>query len=92
MPRITVKDNSRMSFRVRANDKELLMRAVAYEHTDLTNFVLRNALQAAKTVIAQAEQVLLSERDSLRVLNALENPSAPNAKLLAAAQALPKQS
>ncbi len=92
MPRITVKDNSRMSFRVRANDKALLMRAVAYEHTDLTNFVLRNALQAAKTVIAQAEQVLLSERDSLRVLNALENPSAPNAKLLAAAQALPKQS
>lgn len=92
MPRITVKDNSRMSFRVRANDKELLMRAVAYEHTDLTNFVLRNALQAAKTVIAQAEQVLLSERDSLRVLNALENPSAPNARLLAAAQALPKQS
>ncbi len=92
MPRITVKDNSRMSFRVRANDKALLMRAVAYEHTDLTNFVLRNALHAAKTVIAQAEQVLLSERDSLRVLNALENPSAPNARLLAAAQALPEQS
>jgi hypothetical protein len=32
----------------------------------------------------------LSERDSLRVLNLLQNPPAPNAKLLAAAQSLPK--
>jgi len=80
-----------MSLRIRPKDKALLMRAVAYEHTDLTNFVLRNALQAAKAVIDQAEQVLLSERDSLRVLDILENPPAPNAKLLAAAHALPVQ-
>lgn len=46
-------------------------------------------MQAAKAVIAQAERVSLSERDSLRVLDALENPPAPNAKLLAAAGALP---
>lgn len=65
------------------------MRAVAYENTDLTDFVLRNAIRAAKAVIAQAEQVSLSERDSLRVLEALENPPTPKAKLLAAAQALP---
>jgi len=91
MPRIAVEDNSRMSLRIRPNDKALLMRAVAYEHTDLTDFVLRNAMQAAKAVIAQAEQVLLSERDSLRVLDVLENPPAPNAKLLAAAHALPAQ-
>lgn len=65
------------------------MRAVAYEHTDLTDFVLRNAIQAARAVIARAERVSLSERDSLRVLDALENPPSPNAKLLAAAKALP---
>lgn len=80
-----------MSLRIRPSDKALLMRAVAYTHTDLTDFVLRNAMQAAKAVIAQAEQVVLSERDSLRVLDALENPPAPNANLLAAAHALPKQ-
>ena len=89
MPRVAVKDNSRMSLRIRSDDKALLMRAVAYTHTDLTDFVLRNAVQAAKAVIAQAERVSLSERDSLRVLDALENPPAPNAKLLAAADALP---
>ena len=91
MPRIAVEDNSRMSLRIRPDDKAMLMRAVAYAHTDLTDFVLRNTMQAAKAVIAQAEHVLLSERDSLRILEALENPPAPNAKLLAAAHALPMQ-
>ena len=89
MPRIAIEDNSRMSLRIRADDKAILMRAVAYANTDLTDFVLRNAVQAAKAVIAQAERISLSERDSLRVLDALENPPVPNAKLLAAAQALP---
>jgi uncharacterized protein (DUF1778 family) len=36
------------------------------------------------------DHLRLSERDSLRVLNLLENPPAPNAKLLAASQALRK--
>jgi uncharacterized protein (DUF1778 family) len=36
--------------------------------------------------------VQLSTRDSLRVLDMLENPPAPNAKLLAAARTLPKRS
>jgi uncharacterized protein (DUF1778 family) len=90
MPRIAVEGNSRMSLRIRPQDKSILMRAVAYTHTDLTDFVLRNAVQAAKEVIAQAELVSLSERDSLRVLEVLENPPAPNAKLLAAACALPR--
>ena len=89
MPRAAIKDNSRMSLRIRPDDKALLVRAVSYTHTDLTDFVLKNALEAAKTVIAQNEQASLSERDSLRVLDALENPPTPNAKLLAAAHALP---
>jgi uncharacterized protein (DUF1778 family) len=89
MPRTAIQDNSRMSLRIRPDDKALLMRAVAYEHTDLTDFVLRNVMQAARAVIAQAERVLLSERDTLRVLDVLENPPRPNTKLLAAAKALP---
>ncbi len=91
MPRTAVKDSNRMSLRIRPCDKELLMRAVSYTHTDLTDFVLRNALQAAKDVIAQVEQIHLSERDSLRVLDALENPPLPNTKLIAASQAVKKK-
>jgi uncharacterized protein (DUF1778 family) len=49
-------------------------------------------LLAAKAVIDEADRVQISGRDSLRVLNLLENPPAPNKKLLAAARALPKLS
>ena len=91
MPRIAVDDNSRMSLRIRAQEKALLMRAVALKHTDLTHFVLQHALRAAKAVIEQADHVQLSTRDSLRVLDVLENPPTPNARLLASARGLPKR-
>ena len=92
MPRIAVEDNCRMSLRVRAEEKALLLRAVTLNHTDLTDFVLRHALLAAKAVVEKADRVQLSGRDSLRVLHLLENPPAPNSKLRAAARALPKRS
>jgi uncharacterized protein (DUF1778 family) len=91
MPRMAVEDNSRMSLRIRAEEKALLMRTVGLKHTDLTDFVLHHALRAAKAVIEQADHGQLSEKDSLRVLDLLENLSAPNARLLAAARTLPKR-
>lgn len=91
MSRSIVEDNSRLALRVRANDKATLMRAVALEHTDMTAFVLRSALDAARKVIERAERVTLSGRDSLRVLDALERPLAPNAKLMGAARRMPKR-
>ena len=92
MPRVAVEDNSRMSLRIRAEDKAILLRAVALKHTDLTDFVIRHALHAANEVIEQADHMKLSARDSLRVLDLLENPPKPNARLLAAAKALPLRS
>ena len=91
MPRLAVEDNSRMSLRIPAKEKAILLRAAALRHTDLTDFVRQHSLSAAKAVIRQAEQVSLSGRDSLRVLDLLERPPKPNAKLLAAAKALPKR-
>ena len=91
MPRVAVEDNSRMSLRIRAEEKAMLLRAVALERTDLTDFVIRHALRAAKAVIEEADHVQLTERDSLRVLDLLENPPAPNARLRAAAKALPQR-
>ena len=86
MPRAVVEGNSRLALRVRADDKATLIRATALEHTDMTDFILRHALDAARKVIEQAERLTLSERDSLRVLEALEHPVAPNSKLLGAAR------
>lgn len=92
MPRVAVEDNSRMSLRIRPEEKALLLRAVALNHTHLTDFVIRHALRAAKAVIEEADHLQISARDSVRVLELLENPPAPNRKLLAAARALPKRS
>jgi uncharacterized protein (DUF1778 family) len=92
MPRVALEENSRMSLRIHPEQKKLLLRAVALQDTDLTNFVLRHALRAARRVVDDAEQLRLSDRDSLRVLDLLENPPKPNARLLAAAKAMPRHS
>ena len=90
MPRAAIEDNKRMNLRLRPDQKATLIRAAALRHTDLTSFVLEPALREAEAVIAESERVVLSERDSLLVLNLLENPPAPNAKLRAAIAAMPK--
>ena len=92
MPRIAVEDNSRLSLRIRPEEKALLLRAVALNHPDLTDFVIRHAVRAARAVIEEADHVRLSGRDSLRVLDLLENPPAPNATMRAAARVLPRYS
>ena len=90
MPRVAVDDNERMNLRIRRDQKATLLRAAALRNTDLTDFVLQNALREAEAVIQEADHLKLSGRDSLRVLDLLENPPAPNAKLLTAAKALPR--
>jgi len=53
--------------------------------------VIRCAVRAAKDVIREHEQVQLSERDSMMVLDLLENPPQPSARLVDAAKALTEQ-
>jgi uncharacterized protein (DUF1778 family) len=81
-----------MSLRIAAEEKSLLVRAAALEHTNLTEFVIRTAVANAREVIELAERQELSERDSLQVMDLLENPPEPNEKLMAAAFAMPKAS
>ncbi len=92
MPRATVNDNQRVALRVRPADKAVIMRAVALEQTDMTTFILRTVLREAQAVIEEHERVKLSQRDSRLVMELLENPPAPNAKLRTAARGLPKRS
>ena len=89
MPQLPVDSNRRMSLRIPSEDKALLMRAATLRQMNLTEFVLRSSVKAAHAAIEHAEQLRLSERDSLRVLDLLESPPPPNEKLLAAAAALP---
>jgi uncharacterized protein (DUF1778 family) len=89
MPRTAIDDNKRMSLRVRPEQKATLMRAAALQNTGLTDFVLQQALREATAIIEAADHLIVSERDSLRVLDLLEHPPVPNAKLRAAAAAMP---
>lgn len=91
MPRTTVTSNQRLSIRIDASQKELLMQAASIQSTDLTEFVTRASVSAARTVIEQHERFVLTERETAFLLDLLENPPAPNDKLLAAAAALPQQ-
>jgi uncharacterized protein (DUF1778 family) len=89
MPQAAVEDNKRMNLRVSPETKAKLVRAAALRNTDLTNFVTQTALREAEAVIEAAEVIRMSARDHARVLQLLENPPKPNAKLRAAIAALP---
>lgn len=77
----------RIELRAAPAEKALLTRAAALEGLDVSKFVMRAALPQAESVVAAAETIELSERDSLRVLELLENPPPPSPRLVAAAQA-----
>ena len=76
----------RIELRATKEEKRLLAAAAAHERLDVTSFVLRSALPAAREVVDRFERIHLSERDTARVLELLENPPKPTAALLAAAR------
>ena len=76
----------RIELRVTREEKRLLVAAAAHETLDVTSFILRNVLPAARDIVDRSERIGLSERDSARVLELLENPPRPTEALLAAAR------
>lgn len=86
MPRRAT-EGHRIELRIRPEEKVLIARAAALEHLDLTGFILRKVLPEARAVVDRAERVELSERDSRKVLDLLEHPPKPTAKLKRAAKA-----
>ena len=78
--------DDRIELRTTRDEKRLLTAAAAHERLDVTSFIMRTVLPAARDVVDNAERISLSERDSLRVLDLLENPPAPTPALLAAAR------
>ena len=82
----TATREDRIELRATKEEKRLLATAAAYERLDVTSFIMRNVLPSARKVVDRAERIVLSERDSERVLQLLENPPKPTAALLAAAR------
>lgn len=80
-----------MSLRMTTAVKSRIARAAALRNADLTNFVTQAALREADAVIEEAERIKVSQVSFMRLLALLENPPKPNAKLTAAAKAMPKR-
>jgi uncharacterized protein (DUF1778 family) len=76
----------RIELRASDYEKAILSRAASLEHLDLTSFIVRTAVPVAQKIIEQAERLALSERDSLKVLDLLENPPRANQRLAEAAR------
>ena len=77
--------DDRIELRTTKEEKRLLTVAAAYERLDLTSFIMRNVLPTAREVVDRTERVVLSKRDTERVLKLLEHPPKPSPALLAAA-------
>jgi uncharacterized protein (DUF1778 family) len=82
----TATRNDRIELRATSDEKRLLAAAAAHERLDVTSFIMRNVLPVARDVVDRAERIVLSERDTKRVLDLLENPPKPTKALLAAAR------
>ena len=76
----------RIELRATKEEKRILATAAAYERLDVTSFIMRNVLPAARAVVDRAERIVLSERDTVRVLELLEDPPKPTPALIAVAR------
>lgn len=75
MPRTATNPRTkRIELRTSAEEKALLTRAAEAERTDVTSFVLGAALPAAQRTVARAQRLVLSARDTDRLLKLLDNP------------------
>ena len=82
--------NDRIELRATREEKQLISEAAAHEQLDITRFIMRNVLPVARSVVERSERIVLSGRDSKRVLRLLEKPPKPTAALIAAARRLAK--
>jgi uncharacterized protein (DUF1778 family) len=82
----TASRDDRIELRTTKDEKRLLAAAAAHERLDVTSFIMRNVLPVARDVVDRAERIVLSGRDTKRVLDLLENPPKPTKALLAAAR------
>jgi uncharacterized protein (DUF1778 family) len=81
----TARDD-RIEIRATKEEKRILVAAAAQERLDVTSFIMGRVLPAARELIDQAERIVLSKRDTERVLRLLENPPMPTPGLMAAAK------
>ncbi|MGR4842516.1 DUF1778 domain-containing protein [Rhizobium sp. LARHSG275] len=89
MPRTADSKTERYQLRIPPKQKAMIARAAALSNKDMADFILDKIVPEAEAVIQAAEVETVSSRDFIRILDLLEHPPKPNAKLRAAISALP---
>lgn len=82
---IDERSSERMNFRTKPRIKRAIQRAAALSGVDDSSFAMNAAYKSALETIAAHEFTALKPVDHAALFEALDSPSAPNARLLAAA-------
>ncbi|MCM2479864.1 DUF1778 domain-containing protein [Serpentinimonas maccroryi] len=82
----TLAKDSRLHIRCDQDMRRLLDKAAAYAHMSVSEFVLRNAVVQAQSVVQAHEAITLSQDDFAAFLDALDTPAPANAALQRAFQ------
>ena len=78
---LTTQERGRITARVPQNVQDTLQQAADLLGATLNQFVVQAALNEAQRVIERGRVIHLSGNDAAFLLNLLENPPAPNARL-----------
>lgn len=81
MGKTTAAKQERIGARVPQEVYATLTRAAELLGATVNQFLVQSALKEAQSVIEREQTIRLSQRDSERLLDLLENPPKPNARL-----------
>ena len=77
----TLAKDTRLHIRCDQEIRRLLDKAAAYAHMSVSEFVLRNAVEQAQSVVQAHEAITLSQDDFAAFLDALDAPAPANPAL-----------
>jgi len=73
----TLAKDTRLHIRCDQEMRRLLDKAAAYAHMSVSEFVLKNAVDQAQSVVQAHEAITLSQNDFDAFLSALDHPAEP---------------
>jgi len=75
-------ESARINLRTSLEVKEMIERAAAAVGATVSSFMLQNATEVARRVLAEQEVIVLSDRDRDAFLKAIDNPAEPTQALI----------
>lgn len=77
----TLAKDTRLHIRCDQEVRHLLDKAASYAHMSVSEFVLRNAVEQAQSLVKSHEALTMSQRDFAAFLEALDTPALANPAL-----------